>query len=38
MFTGPASYADFDYPGLEGGMNPDFHAISLDDYDFGAHN
>ncbi|MFC0581811.1 DNA-directed RNA polymerase subunit beta' [Micrococcoides hystricis] len=38
MFTGPASYADFDYPGLEGGMNPDFHAISLDDYDFGANN
>jgi len=35
LFTGPSAFSDFDYAGVEGGMNPEFHAIPLDDYDLG---
>ncbi|MEW1979418.1 DNA-directed RNA polymerase subunit beta' [Citricoccus sp. NPDC079358] len=36
LFTGPAGFADFDYPGLDSSATPEFHAISLDDYGMGG--
>ncbi|MFD1212614.1 DNA-directed RNA polymerase subunit beta' [Arthrobacter sp. GCM10027362] len=35
LFTGPSAFSDFDYPGVDGGLSPEFHAIPLDDYDIG---
>ncbi|WBL20564.1 DNA-directed RNA polymerase subunit beta' [Citricoccus sp. NR2] len=36
LFSGPAGYADFDYPGMDQSMTPEFHAISLDEYGIGG--
>ena len=36
LFTGPAGYADFDYPGLDQSLTPEFHAVSLDEYGMGG--
>lgn len=36
LFTGPSAFSDFDYPGVDGGLTPEFHAIPLDDYDMGG--
>jgi DNA-directed RNA polymerase subunit beta' len=36
LFTGPSAFSGFDYEGVEPGMSPEFHAISMDDYDLGT--
>ncbi|OMH24412.1 DNA-directed RNA polymerase subunit beta' [Tersicoccus phoenicis] len=36
LYTGPSAFGDFDYAGLDGAVSPEFHAISLDDYDMGS--
>ncbi|MHA7173173.1 DNA-directed RNA polymerase subunit beta' [Arthrobacter monumenti] len=36
LYTGPSAFSDFDYAGVGGDVNPEFHAIPLDDYDMGT--